>query len=176
MSGRFSSVLSEAHVARSIPAAKARIEHHGRPGVGQLRVVGRLERVLDRLLHVVVDRQLETPTLGGRLLVERAHLAAQAVDHHALGAVGAPQQGVVGLLEPRLADDVSRPERRIGGHHRVVHLADVSEEVGGQLVGRILPRRHLFHHDVGQFEVQAASPHGRDLRERRVIDDHDGPV
>ena len=61
------------------------------------------------------------------------------------------------------------------GHLRVVHLADVAEQVRRHRVG-ILPRRHLLDDDVGQLEVEPPGRHRRHLRERRVLHDHDRPV
>ena len=59
---------------------------------------------------------------------------------------------------------------------RVGGLAHVAEQVRAELVGRILARRHLLHDDVRQLEVEPPGGDRRHLRERRVLDDDDGPV
>jgi hypothetical protein len=86
------------------------------------------------------------------------------------------KQRVVRLLETGLPDDVAALERVVGLDLRVGRLTHVAEQVRAELVRRILARRHLLHDDVGQLEVESPGRDRRHLRERRVLDDDDGPV
>ena len=145
--------------------AVVRIEHDGGAGVAE-----RPERLLRRLLQVVVDREPHAAAGRRRHLLERADLAAEAVDDHPLGAVLAHQQVVVAALEARLPHHVSRLEAR-GGHLRLAGGADVADQVRGQQVRGVPPRRHPLDDDVGQLGVEPVREHGAHLLERGVLDD-----
>src|SRR5215475_1336521 len=90
----------------------------------------RVEPVLDRLLHVEIDRQLKPLPFGRRILFERSDLAADAVDHNAPRAVFAHEVRVVDLLQARLASDVAALQLAVLAYLFVAHFADVAEQVG----------------------------------------------
>ena len=69
-----------------------------------------MERILRRLLQVVVDRETQVMPLDGRRLADRLELPADAVHNDAPDAVGSHQQVVVGMLDAGMADDVAAPE------------------------------------------------------------------
>ena len=92
--------------------AVVRVEHDRRA----VELADGVEPVLDRPLHVVVDRQLQPLAFGRLHFLERPDLAADAVHDDPLGAVLAHQQRVVDLLDARLADDVAALE--VGGPRR----------------------------------------------------------
>jgi hypothetical protein len=170
------SVLSDAHVTRSIPAARvgqhlaiARI-HDQRSAVE----AGVAEAVFRGLLQVVVDRQLNAAAFVRLNLIEGADLAAHAVDDNALGAVLAHEQSVVGLLDALLADDVALLDAV--ADLPIARFANVAEQMRSQRVGRILPCRNFFDPDVGQLEVETAGGDRRDLCQRGILDDDDRPV
>ena len=148
--------------------AVARVEHHRRP-----IELDRVEPVLDCFLHVVVEGQLQAVALGRRVFFERPDFTADAVDHHAPRAVLAPERRVVHFLDPRLPDDVAALQPVVARHLRVVHLADISEQVRAHGLG-IAARRHLLHDDVRQLEPPRR--HGGHLGERCIRHDHDRAI
>ena len=91
------------------------------------------------------------PSVGADLF-ERADLAADAVDDHALGAVLAHEELVVDALDALLPDDGALYDAV--AELRVTGLADVAEQMRGQCVGRVLARRHFFDADVRQLEIE----------------------
>ncbi len=153
----------------------ARIEHHRGARVGDAAGIGGLERVFDRLLHVEVDRQLQPLAFGRRLFFERANFASHAVDDHAARAVLADEIRVVDALDARLSGQVAALQRAVFRHLRVADFADIAKQVRAERL-RITSLRHLLDDDVGELGVETPRDDGRDLRERRVLDNRDGPV
>ena len=142
--------IERRHARQRQHVAGLRLEHDRRSVVA----VG-AERILGRLLHRVIDRQLHAAPLHRRHFLERADFAAHAVDDDALGAVLAHQQLVVDALDAELADDRSG-RHAVGLHLIFARLADVADQVRGHVLIRILARRHFLHDHVGQLEIEAA--------------------
>ena len=153
-------------------------QHFTGPGVehdGRSEITVGAERVLRGLLHGVVDGQLDAAPLHRRNLFDGADFAAHAVDDHALGAVFTHQQLVVDALDTELSDQRSGGDA-IGLHLIFAGLADVADQVRGHFLVGIPAGRHFLDDHVGQLEIKTARRHRRHLRQRRVLDDENGPV
>ena len=64
-----------------------------------------MERLLGRLLHREIERELDAPAFDRLNLAKVADLASHAVDHNFAGAVFPHQHRVVVLFDAGLADD-----------------------------------------------------------------------
>jgi hypothetical protein len=135
---------------------------------------GVTETVFGGLLKIVVDRELHAAPLDGGHAIELTDFTARAVHHDDLRAVTAHQELVVDPLDPHLAHD--RAARNAIAHLRLRSLAHVAEQVRGQCVGRVLTGGYFLDDDVRQLEVEPPGRDCRDLRERRIFDDHDRPI
>ena len=122
-----------------------RIEHHRSAVEAQ-----RPERILRRLLDVVVNRQPQLMAFDRVRFADRVELAAEAVDDDLSLAVNPRQQLVVRMLDSRVADDVAAPESREPFLLKLPFgdFANVAEGVGAKLPGRVVPARCLLHHDT----------------------------
>ena len=102
------------------------------------------------------------------LLVLLEQLAAAVDDHHPL-AVPAAQLGVVGLLDPLLADQVARlvdAVRRLASPRRV-GLAQVAEDVGRLLA--VAVEALVLHLDLELRVLEPLDAEARHLREGEVL-------
>ena len=150
--------------------ARTGIQEHRRtvePGVA--------ERVLRRLLQIVVEGELNLPTLAGQPFVEHPDLPPDVVDDDPPRAVEAHQQSVVDALDAGLADDRAAAQvPELGrGQLGLADLADVPQDVSARLFGRIEPDGKLLHVDSGQFPGMRGN--GRHLLERGVPDEDHRP-
>ncbi len=135
---------------------------------------GVAKSVFRRFLQVVVDGQLDATSLRRRNLLDHPHLAAHAVDDNASRAIAAHQQRVIRLFNLMLTDDVALHDVRTD--LRLTGFAHVSEQVSGQRLRGILPRRYLFDHDIRKLEVETTGSDRRHLRQRGILNDDDRPV
>jgi hypothetical protein len=108
----------------------------------------RLEAVVNRLLHVVVERQLQTLALGRWYFFEGADLSPKAVYNHDPRAVLAHQERVVSLFNPGLTNQIAALQRIVRRHHCVVDFTDIPEQMRCNPFRGVLPRRYLFDDDV----------------------------
>ena len=92
-----------------------------------------------------------------------------------LRAVLAHQQLVVNLLDTRLPDDGAALQP-IALDLPFACFADVPEQVRGKRFGRVLARRHLVNLHVRQLGVELPRQDRRDLRQRRIVHNHDWAI
>ena len=110
----------------------------------------RAERLLSGLLDVEVDAEPQVAALAGLGLAQVARLHAERVHLHALLAVLAAQEAVVGVLDPRLPDAVAERDAAVAAVLELLlgDLADRAEEVGADLVVRVLAQEDGFRLDA----------------------------
>ena len=110
-----------------------------------------------------------------RNLFDEVDLAPHAVHFDEARAVLAHQQLVVDFFDAGLPDDRAASQA-VAFDLPFTRLADISKQVRGKGIRGVLPRRHFFDLDIRQLGVEAPRQHGRHLRERRVVHNHDWTV
>ena len=145
--------------------------HHHR---GAVEAAG-LESFFGSALQILVDGQLHAAPARRRNLFDEVDLAPHAVHFDEARAVLAHQQLVVDFFYAGLPDDRAASQA-VAFDLPFARLADISKQVGGKGIRGVLPRRHFFDLDIRQLGVEAPRQHGRHLRERRVVHNHDWTV
>ena len=126
---------------------RAGVDVHRHEGAGQS--LGAQRRLADGL-QARIEGQSQVVARLRRLAAELAPRAAQGVHLDPLAPGGAAQVLVIGVLDSRLADDVSRLQGPVGGPAELMRadLADEAEDVRGE-------RTVLVLADVGALDADA---------------------